>query len=294
MPIYNVDGHERVSPWNRPNQDGPQPAWASAPPPTGTTSTATSSRLETPEARALVGLVNAWQPHLVVDIHVTDGVDHDWVLTWAGPRRRSSPRRSTLAARPTSRPPGRGRAAGSRFGPYVELVTARPGQGFESRSPRPRYSTGYFPLRHRASILIEMHSHKPYRERVLATGTSSPRCSPGGDGGRCARPSPPPSGADGRRRAPDAAAVDDRRSPSPRRGRTAIRLPDLRMATEPSVVTGGPQMRYRRGAVQRARGALAAPAAVAASAPRPRGYLVLPGWPAIERRLRTTACASRS
>ncbi len=32
----------------------------------------------------------------------------------------------------------------------------------------PRLSTGYFPLINRPSILIEMHAHKPFRDRVLA------------------------------------------------------------------------------------------------------------------------------
>ncbi len=32
----------------------------------------------------------------------------------------------------------------------------------------PRYSSGYFPLRNRPSILIEMHAHKPFKDRVYA------------------------------------------------------------------------------------------------------------------------------
>ena len=37
VPIYNVDGHERVSRFNRSNQDGPRRTWASARPPTAST-----------------------------------------------------------------------------------------------------------------------------------------------------------------------------------------------------------------------------------------------------------------
>lgn len=40
VPIYNVDGHERISPTTAPTRTARTAAWASAPPPPGSTSTA--------------------------------------------------------------------------------------------------------------------------------------------------------------------------------------------------------------------------------------------------------------
>ena len=60
-------------------------------------------------------------------------------------------------------------AAGHPNGPYVSHVSrSDPAAGMIWDVSQPRYSSGYFPLRNRASILIEMHAHKPYRDRVLA------------------------------------------------------------------------------------------------------------------------------
>ena len=69
VPIYNVDGHERVSPWNRPNQDGPVSGMGFRTTADGHDLNRDYLKLVTPEARNLVRLVNAWQPHLFVDTH---------------------------------------------------------------------------------------------------------------------------------------------------------------------------------------------------------------------------------
>ena len=82
VPIYNVDGHERVSPYNRANQNGPVEGMGFRTTADGHDLNRDHLKLETPEARAVIGLFNEWQPHLHVDDHVTNGVDHDWVLTY--------------------------------------------------------------------------------------------------------------------------------------------------------------------------------------------------------------------
>ena len=59
--------------------------------------------------------------------------------------------------------------AGHRTGPYVGLLDrGDPARGFSSYVGQPRFATGYYPLRHVPSILIENHAYKPYRARVLA------------------------------------------------------------------------------------------------------------------------------
>lgn len=164
VPVYNVDGHERVSRWNRPNQDGPREGMGFRTTADGTDLNRDFLKATSPEARALLALVNAWRPHLVVDVHVTNGSDHDWVLTWsaaeapqldAGLDAWLGPRLAAALAATA--------AAGHRNGPYVELRDPLdPARGFSSWVGEPRYSTGYFPLRQRPSVLVEMHSHKPY------------------------------------------------------------------------------------------------------------------------------------
>ena len=78
VPVFNVDGHERFGHWNRPNQVGPEEM--------GWRATAQNLNLnrdymkaDAPEMRAMLGLLNSWDPVLYVDMHVTDGANfqHD-------------------------------------------------------------------------------------------------------------------------------------------------------------------------------------------------------------------------
>ncbi|MBI1762851.1 MAG: M14 family metallopeptidase [Acidobacteria bacterium] len=82
-PIYNADGNEKIAPTNRTAQNGPIGG-------VGTRENAKSfdlnrdyMKLETPEANALVGLFNRWDPHLIVDLHTTNGSYHGYHLTYS-------------------------------------------------------------------------------------------------------------------------------------------------------------------------------------------------------------------
>lgn len=74
IPVLNVDGHERFGPHQRPNQAGPAE--------TGWRTTAQNLNLnrdyakaDAPEMRALLQLLQVWDPVLYADLHVTDGAD---------------------------------------------------------------------------------------------------------------------------------------------------------------------------------------------------------------------------
>ncbi|MCP4661468.1 MAG: M14 family metallopeptidase, partial [bacterium] len=81
VPILSVDGHERSSPYSRINQRGPEEA--------GWRTNARNLNLnrdyckaDTPEIQAMLGLLNTWGPDLYVDVHVTDGIDYQYDVTW--------------------------------------------------------------------------------------------------------------------------------------------------------------------------------------------------------------------
>ena len=288
LPIYNVDGHERVSPWNRPNQDGPILGMGFRTTADGHDLNRDYLKLVTPEARQLVELTRLWQPHLFVDTHVTDGVDLDWVITWAIPE-------APLLAAPLDRwlqqnfPPvlAAVEAAGHRQGPYVSLIDSLdPAQGFETLVYEPRYSTGYFPLRNRPVVLFETHSHKPYRARVLATRDFlAALVIQAGRAGTALRSAIAEAAFAVVQQglanaAPSAIAVTYARG-----GPEPYRVPFYDWTRSPSLVSGGETLHYRRGVVKELEVPWFHRLVVARTLPRPRGYLVLPGWPAIERRL---------
>jgi len=288
VPIYNVDGHERVSPHNRPNQDGPVEGMGFRTTTDGHDLNRDHLKLQTPEARATIGLFNSWRPHLHVDNHVTNGSDHDWVLTysWAEAPQLAAPVDAWLA---THMPRVREatEAAGHRIGPYVGLLDRTdPSAGFSSVIAEPRFATGYYPLRNRPSILVENHAYKPYRARVLANRDFLLALLQ-----EIARE--PDTLVDAVRRAeqhtvelglPDAApsAVVLRYRPAEPE---TVRFPVYDWHTEPSRVTGTPLLRFDRGELREIEVPWIHRLVPDRTVPRPRGYFLLPGWPSIERRL---------
>ncbi|HSS52624.1 MAG TPA: hypothetical protein VLX28_27085, partial [Thermoanaerobaculia bacterium] len=153
---------------------------------------------------------------------------------------------------------------------------------------QPRYSTGYFPLRNRPSVLVETHSYKPYRQRVMATRAFLVALL-----GEVARdPDALPEAveqaeeaevAKGRPDAPPSEVVVNFEQ-SDEAGRA--RLPVYAGETKTSVVTDKPLLLFRRGELDAKEVPWYHKSKAVQSLPRPRGYLVLPGWPQIEQRLR--------
>ncbi len=174
VPMFNPDGHERRSIWNRPNQRGPVSM--------GWRSTAQNLNLnrdyvkaDAPEMRAMLGLMTAWRPALTLDVHASDGVDHAYDMTYY-----FHGYDATFAYSPSSgawlndvlRPAVDNalRENGHLPGPYLSVRNHRdPGDGVDRGHYGPRYSTGYGDLAHLPGVLLETHSLKDYRRRVLAS-----------------------------------------------------------------------------------------------------------------------------
>ena len=174
VPIFNADGHERSSPFNRPNQRGPSSQ--------GWRTTAQNLNLnrdylkaDTPEMRAMIGLLRKYRPTLYMDIHVTDGIDYQYDITfafngWNGYYAHSPEIGRWLDSRYRPAVTGALAAAGHIPGMYVDVRDARrPDSGINLNPDQPRYSTGYGDLARIPTILVETHSLKPYRQRVLGT-----------------------------------------------------------------------------------------------------------------------------
>lgn len=295
LPIYNVDGHERVSPYNRPNQNGPSAGMGFRTTSDGLDLNRDFLKLSSEEARALVALITSWRPHLFVDDHTTDGVDMDWTFTWfyAEAPQLAAPVDAWMRAHLPAALAATEKD-GFRTGPYVDLVDRNdPTKGFSSWVAQPRYSTGYLPLRNRPTVLVEMHSYKPYKQRVLGNRSfllallrevaRDPDALP-----RAVAAAEAAEVALGR---PDAAPSEIALVYEASQEADSIRFPVYAGETKTSVVTGQPLHMFRRGEVRKVeKREIEVPwfhkPRVVKTLPRPRGYLVLPGWPQIEQRLR--------
>jgi hypothetical protein len=171
VPVFNVDGHERFGAWNRPNQRGPEEM--------GWRVTAQNLNLnrdymkvEAPEMRAMLALLNAWDPILYADLHVTDGAElrvdlsveiepgHGYDVEFG--RTGHAVRDAIL-----SRLEREGFNALPFYPSFVR--TDEPESGVKADPGSPRFSTGYWATRNRFGALVETHSWQPYPRRVAAT-----------------------------------------------------------------------------------------------------------------------------
>jgi len=285
-PIYNADGHERVSPYNRSNQNGPVEGMGYRATADGINLNRDFLRLTSPEARAMAGLVARWNPDLHVDNHVTNGSDHAWVLTWlVAEAPQLDPAVDAWVATHLPKVLAATAATGHPNGPYVNLVSrTNPAAGMLWDVAQPRYSSGYFPLRNRPSILIEMHAHKPFRDRVYANRAFMEELI--GEVGR--------SGKELVRAvtAADAATISRGRAdaePSEvvvrwgvaEEGDT-LTWPAYEWTVEDSVALGGKQILYHPAEIREVDLEWRHTPVPELTLPRPRGYIVLAGWPQIE------------
>jgi murein tripeptide amidase MpaA len=155
VPILNVDGHERFSAFSRSNQRGPREmGWRTNA--RNQNLNRDFAKLQTPEVRAVVGVLQRYDPELYLDLHVTDGADYQYDITFGfnGPHAHSP----AIAA------------WGHHPGPLIFTIDDDdPAKGIVDWTASARFSQGYGDLRHLPAVLVENHSLKPHRQRVLGT-----------------------------------------------------------------------------------------------------------------------------
>ena len=84
-PIYNADGNERIALDNRPLQHGPVGGMGQRANAQGYDLNRDFMKLDSPEARSLVTLLRDFDPHVVIDLHTTNGTLHAYHLTYSPP-----------------------------------------------------------------------------------------------------------------------------------------------------------------------------------------------------------------
>lgn len=168
VPVFNVDGHERPSPYNRPNQNGPSLQ--------GERVTAQRINLnrdwmlgQTSEMNAMLNLIGQWDPLLTLDLHVTDGVRyrHDVSLSMS-PMFNGDDLLHEVSEKFSADMISRLQAKGHHpldFTPVL-LDFENPRAGIMRDADAPRFSHVYAVLRNRIGILVEDHAWDPYFKRV--------------------------------------------------------------------------------------------------------------------------------
>jgi hypothetical protein len=175
VPIYNADGNEHFAAGdqNRPGQNGPVIVGERANG-QGLDLNRDYVKLEAPETRGALELINAWDPDFFIDLHTTNGSYHGYLLTFSPGLNPNSPASNDYVRDrflPTIRQRMRQRHRQETFwyGNFRNQTPDSLTQGWETYDARPRFGTNLNGLRGRLAILSEAYSNAPFRDRVLVT-----------------------------------------------------------------------------------------------------------------------------
>ena len=172
-PVYNADGHERMGPDTRPWQFGPFAGAGERANAQGLDLNRDHMKLESPEARALVGAYQAYDPHVVVDLHTTNGTEHAYHLTYAPPLHPNTHPAIDALVRDEWLPAitrAVEQSDGWRFHYYGNLPFAAGAEpSWRTFDHRPRFNNNYVGLRNRIGLLAEAYAYAPFDERIRAS-----------------------------------------------------------------------------------------------------------------------------
>lgn len=170
IPVFNVDGHERSSPYGRINQNGPTEM--------GWRTTAQNLNLnrdfakaDSPEMKAFLNLYSAWLPDIFIDVHTTNGADYQYTITYAISKHKDVPPETQKFVNDKLIPffEKDVNEAGYLIAPYVGFVDGDFSNGIKDWVAGPRFSNGYASVQNRIGLLVETHMLKSYKDRVFST-----------------------------------------------------------------------------------------------------------------------------
>jgi hypothetical protein len=185
-PDYNADGNEKIGPMNRAAQYGPVAGVGTRGNSKGLDLNRDYMKLDSAEARALVGLMNKWDPHVLVDLHTTNGSYHANHLTYSPILNPNADARLIEFTRERMLAPIRQAMLDSHhwrtyyygnFSPEdgggrenARVDPANPGTvTWRTFDHRPRFGNNYAGLRNRIAILSEAYSYLDFKRRVEVT-----------------------------------------------------------------------------------------------------------------------------
>lgn len=177
-PIYNADGNERFALNNRGFQYGPLGGQGQRPNAQGLDLNRDHMKLDSPEGRAVVKLMNDYDPQVSMDLHTTNGSHHAYHLTYAPPLNPATDPSIVRLLRLEWLPRVTATIR-AKYGWDYYYYGNLQGKTREAGSPnerswrsfdhRPRFNNNYIGLRNRFAVLSEAYANATFRDRILAT-----------------------------------------------------------------------------------------------------------------------------
>ena len=171
-PIYNADGNERVQMNQRGVQNGPIAGMGQRPNAQGYDLNRDHMKLESPEARSLANLFTRYDPHVIMDLHTTDGTRHAYHITYSVPMHPSTDSAIVRLMR-TRWMPEVTKAVKDKHGwdyyYYGNLQGQGEDRGWYTFDYRAMFNNNYAGLRNRFGILSEAYAYATFEDRIKAT-----------------------------------------------------------------------------------------------------------------------------
>lgn len=187
-PIVNVDGNEDISPYNRSHQNGPANGVGTRYQAQDRDINRDYMKLETPEARAIVKLLNEYDPHISMDLHTSGCTIHGYDLTYAPPLYPDTSEKILSLLRDSWFPaitsdiktrygrdifyygnimdlePNGRRGCSSDYAMEMALETGP--HAWATFEHKPRFHNNYVGLRNRFALLGETYGYLSFEERI--------------------------------------------------------------------------------------------------------------------------------
>ena len=170
IPVYNVDGCLNRGKHSRANQNGPEEY--------GFRGNARNLDLnrdfikcDSENAKTFTSIFHSFNPHLLIDTHVSNGADYQYVFTSITSqisKLTESLRKLAVEIIETEMYAWMAKK-GYPMAPYVNTIHETPDEGIADFLETPRFATGFSALFNVLGFTTETHMLKPFPERVNAT-----------------------------------------------------------------------------------------------------------------------------
>jgi len=170
IPVYNIDGALNRGCCSRANQNGPEEY--------GFRGNARNLDLnrdfikcDSENAKSFERIFRELDPDILVDTHVSDGADYQYVMTLITTQHNKIHPVIGEFLKKNMEPALFKMMEAEKYpmSPYVETLGRTPETGIVEFLETPRFSTGYSTLFNTLGFVTETHMWKPYKDRVLST-----------------------------------------------------------------------------------------------------------------------------
>lgn len=173
VPIFNADGNEKVSLYNRGVQNGPIAGMGQRANAQNLDLNRDHTKVESPEVYSFIQMMKDYDPAVLMDLHTTNGSFHGYHLTYAVPNNPNLDAALDHYTREKFIPAVINKMTAQKwrthyYGDYIPK-TPRREPGFYTYGQEPRYNTNYTGFRNRISVLSEAYSYITYKERIAVS-----------------------------------------------------------------------------------------------------------------------------